>query len=208
MRENTYEMLIVVRSREGKAIDEHTRSKIMLFLLAHKVVRIVQHVNKLETAVILSTVILDDEKKALMRLLLPVAIIHPDVGMPAYDGVESLRAFYDTPRDFFDMMEKIAGEGYTLAKFRDKGRTIKEWDLADPIAWPDAIVDDPYYLLNVLLPEHLLTKAKKKKLRELIKAGRRKFGELLDFIEKHAHWIYPVIKKIIESVQKRYIYIQ
>lgn len=200
--QETYEAVALIRSREGKTIERKMRSSIMLYLLGHEVVRVIEHVNDLESAVIFYMTVLDAKLRGVIRLLPPTASIHQDIGMPVYDGVESVIAFYMSPSEFFSTIERITENRIPLQKFYGKQGYTKEWDLRDPIVWPEGIVDEPTFLFNIMVPEETLDEQKKSKLRDLLRAGREKFNELLDFVSENLPWIYPILRKIIELAQK------
>lgn len=198
----TYEALAVVQSRERKIIGKGMRSKMMLNLLGHKVVRVVEHVNDLESAVVLYMTILDTKTRGAVRLLPATASIHQDVGMPVYNGVEGVIAFYEAPADFFSTIEDMNANRIPLRKFHGKEGYIKEWEIRDSIVWPEGIVEEPTFLFNIMAPKETLDEEEKSKLLSLLKEGHKKTSELLEFVNKHLPWIYPILRKIIEIAQK------
>jgi hypothetical protein len=198
---DAYGVLMVVLSREQKEITKSERSKIMLFLLAHDVTRVVEHVNNLKGATIFYLTMMDSSQRAIIRLLPQTIRVHPDVGMPVYKGVESITAFYPTREAFYETLRSISAVDYETVKFESRHGTMDREVLRDPIPYPEGIVDDPNFFLNLFL-----SLEDKKTLRKMMEAGLSKIGELLDFIADKLPWLIPILKKIAELGHRTFPY--
>lgn len=197
---DTYEALAIIRSRERKVIERDLRSKIMLYLLGHDVVRVVDHVNTLEFSFVLYLTVWDEKTKGVIRHLPATAVVNQDIGMPVYDGIESVIAYYNEPADFFKAIEMINQSGLSLSKFHSKKGFLKEWEMREAITYPEGLLNEPTFILNLL--KDTLDEEKSTKLTNLLKAGSERISELVEFVSENLPGLIPILLKIIAALQR------